>query len=205
MATNGGSTTNVPVSPAGDAYGQLIEEQLQEERNRKSSVEQRGIAVITTSGVLVSLLFGLAAVVTASTRFVLPGAARVFLLLSLPCFLAAAVLGIRANLPMKYQEAGPEGLRRILEPQFWNGPAAVGTLRVAEVRVDILTSYRQQTTVKAKALVRAMWAEVAGVCLVALAVGVILVAHGDPAPARGSAAGAIGEMSSGSLSLSTSD
>jgi len=175
LAGNETPSQGEPAPIAGDAYSELIKEQLLDERNRKVSVEQRGVAVITTSGVLVSLLFGLAALVTTSKQFVLPGLARALLVLSLPLFLLAAILGIKANVPMQYQEAGPEGLKGLLDPEFWNAPAARGIFESAEARLAILTSYRQQTTIKASALVRAMWAEVVGVCLVAIAVGVILM------------------------------
>lgn len=38
-----------------------MKEQLTEERARKSSLEQRGIAVTTSAGAIVTLLFGLTA------------------------------------------------------------------------------------------------------------------------------------------------
>ena len=42
-------------------YSDYIKEQLDAQEARKISLEQRGLAVITTSGVLVTLLFGLTA------------------------------------------------------------------------------------------------------------------------------------------------
>ncbi len=46
---------------AGLAYAQLIADQLAEERSRKSSLEARGVTVITTAGPLATLLFALTA------------------------------------------------------------------------------------------------------------------------------------------------
>lgn len=59
--------------PAGlVVYGEFIKDELEVQDKRKASFEQRGLAVITTSGVLVTLLFALAALSTksaASSRF----------------------------------------------------------------------------------------------------------------------------------------
>src|SRR6266540_1704964 len=43
------------------AYGDFVKDELDAQDKRKSSFEQRGLAVITTSGALVTLLFALAA------------------------------------------------------------------------------------------------------------------------------------------------
>ena len=45
---------------AGSQYDEGIDDQVDFERERTKSLEQRGIQVITTSGVLTTLLFGLA-------------------------------------------------------------------------------------------------------------------------------------------------
>jgi hypothetical protein len=45
----------------GGSYGPTIESQLDEERARKASLESRGIGIVTTSGALSTLLFGLVA------------------------------------------------------------------------------------------------------------------------------------------------
>ncbi|HEX8117309.1 MAG TPA: hypothetical protein VF521_08555, partial [Pyrinomonadaceae bacterium] len=46
------------------AYGDFIKDELEAQDKRKASFEQRGLAVITTSGALVTLLFALAALST---------------------------------------------------------------------------------------------------------------------------------------------
>jgi hypothetical protein len=48
---------------AGDAYGALIADQLAGQRARKESFERRGFSVITSSGVVVSVLLGIAALI----------------------------------------------------------------------------------------------------------------------------------------------
>jgi hypothetical protein len=68
---------------AGDAYTALIIEQLAEERSRKTSLEQRGISVITSSGALVTLLFGLAALTTKPQGYQVPDGATFSFILAL--------------------------------------------------------------------------------------------------------------------------
>ena len=43
----------------GSSYGPTIKAQLDEERVRKTSLEGRGIGIVTSSGALATLLFGL--------------------------------------------------------------------------------------------------------------------------------------------------
>ncbi len=44
---------------SGSSFGPTIKAQLDEERNRKASLESRGIGIVTSSGALATLLFGL--------------------------------------------------------------------------------------------------------------------------------------------------
>jgi hypothetical protein len=69
MTTAGTGQPAGVASVGGPIYVELLKERLQEERAHKTSLEQRGLSVITSSGTLVTLLFALAAVVTASKSF----------------------------------------------------------------------------------------------------------------------------------------
>src|SRR5690348_2751196 len=53
----------------GSVYGAFVSRQLDDERSRKESLEARAAGVITSSGVLVTLLFGLAAITTNTKNF----------------------------------------------------------------------------------------------------------------------------------------
>jgi hypothetical protein len=160
---------------AGPVYGQLVNGLLDAEERRKNSFEQRGIAVISTSAVLVSLLFALAAVVTRSQDFVVPDAARALLVLALVLFLVAGVAGIVANYPVRYELIALPDLERLVQPEAWEGDAAVAGRRIAEVSVKVLAVARAKNELKGKALVAGMVAEVAAVTVVAASVAVILL------------------------------
>ena len=44
---------------AGEIFAAVIDYELEQERARRTSLEQRAMAVVTSSGVLVSLVFGM--------------------------------------------------------------------------------------------------------------------------------------------------
>jgi hypothetical protein len=54
----------MPDTRAGDAYSRLIDDQANQERDRKASLESRGVTVVTTSSALATLLFALTAGLT---------------------------------------------------------------------------------------------------------------------------------------------
>ena len=87
--------------PGGRAiYADYIKEQVEAQEARKLSLEQRGLAVITTSGVLVTLLFGLTALtVRRAATFDIPNTAAGLLVGALVFFVLAALLAIITNLP----------------------------------------------------------------------------------------------------------
>jgi hypothetical protein len=123
----------------------------------------------------VSLLFGLAALVTQAKGFEAPLASRILLIVALILFLGAAVLAIRVNMPRGYKEPNIDNLRKLIEPNFWGGRSQVGSRRTAELRVNVLASARLANGRKAKALLRAMVLEVAAIAAVGMAVVIVLV------------------------------
>ncbi len=159
---------------AGVAYSQLICDQLTEERNRKSSLEARGITVITTSGTLATLLFALTARLTATTSFKLPATARLPLLLALIAFVVAAICGLATNIPLIYQEATPRGLAKLVDARYWTGPATVGQLRVAAAQVTLITAARLANNLKVRLLIAAVTAELLAIVFLCWAVASIL-------------------------------
>lgn len=85
-------------------YGEFAKDELAAQDQRKASFEQRGLAVITTSGALVTLLFALAALSTKESQtFVLPDRARGWLEAALVSFFFAAVAALITNVPLGYE------------------------------------------------------------------------------------------------------
>lgn len=127
--------------PRGSAlYAEYIAEQVKREDERKASLETRGIAVVTTSGALATLLLGFATF-TKSPRgqFVLPDASHEWVKRALILFTAAAVGAIVTNFPFRYRAAGLKGLRA-LRDKSWNDSIDTAEDAIAANRLNVLAS-----------------------------------------------------------------
>ncbi len=137
----------------GSSYGPTIQAQLTEERARKTSLEARGIGIVTSSGALATLLFGLAAFTRGTfnqLHIPITGAGKWALITAAGLFAAAAVLGVLSNAPLPYEEALVPPLRQRVEETEWIALDPVGAARRdANLNVDIIDSARKWNGVKA--------------------------------------------------------
>ena len=159
---------------AGSAYSQLIADSLAEERDRKLSLETRGVTVITASGTLASLLFALAASLTAIPKSGVPASARLPLLLTLVAFVVAALLGLATNIPLRYREPTTQALAKLVDAKYWAGPQQTGELRVAEAQVSVIAAARSANNLRVRLLLAAISAEILAIVFLSWAVAVIL-------------------------------
>jgi hypothetical protein len=138
-------------------------------------LQQRGLAVVTSSGTLVTLLFAIGAVAIEATDFTLPELAKVLFALALVAFAIAGIFGILANRPDYYEEVDTAWLRKAMSPVAWNyNNLALAKRRTSEARVKSIDSFREKNQQKVKLLTRAIGSEVAAVGLVAVGVGALL-------------------------------
>lgn len=84
---------------AGPLIADLITKELDAEESVTASLQSRGLAVISSSGTLVTLLFGLSAVATTAQHLELQAAAKPPLYLAAVLLVAAAIAGIVTNAP----------------------------------------------------------------------------------------------------------
>lgn len=145
----------------------MIAAALGREYDRKQSLEQRGLAVISTAGTLVSLILGFT--VFAGSRVVLlPWPAKVLLGLGLVAFLIASVFGLRITRPVSgyYAPVAVRDLRQAVDPANWTGEQVEAARQLAVYQVSELDSWRNGNGLKAIALHRAIIAETAGIALI---------------------------------------
>ena len=154
-------------------YAAYVATQVANQEARKYSFEQRGLAVITTSGVLVSVLFGLSATLTSATGYQLPHASRGWILGALICFVGAAVAAILTNVPLKYSGVTVDALKKTIEER-WQDSAAEAQREVALTQVKVIRRAKERNRLKGWALIAAISAEIAALFCLAVAVGVIL-------------------------------
>src|SRR2546427_71248 len=76
---------------AGSVYADFIEKELDDQRASKPSMEQRALAVVTTAGVLVTLLFGFASLAKKKDGFHIPSSAHLWFYLALGALVVAVV------------------------------------------------------------------------------------------------------------------
>jgi hypothetical protein len=164
----------VPDANAGEAYGRLIVDQVNQERERKTSLESRGITVITTSSALATLLFALTAGLKSASKFKLPESARLPLVLTLGAFILAASFGLIVNIPLKYQEPTARGLGRLRNRVYWDAPAVIGQLRVVEAQIASLEAARTANRLKVGFLLSAIAFELLAVIFLAWAIDLII-------------------------------
>ena len=163
-----------PATVASDAggyavYGDFIKEELEAQDKRKASFEQRGLAVITTSGALVTLLFALAALSTkAAATFTISTPAKTWLSSALVLFVASALAALLSNAPFIYQAVPVEKIRERLREQPPRD-AAAAVKDVAFSRLDALESAKRKNGIKG-------WAVAAAMTLEALATGCVAIA-----------------------------
>jgi hypothetical protein len=155
-----------------DAYASFVSGLLDAEAARRTALEQKGSGIITTAGTLVTLLFGLVAVVTAKDTFTLPGATHGWLVAAVILLVVACLLGILAGVPLPYGETQISADDLI---DWWQDGLPVALLAISGVRLEALAAARQMNTVKAIIVMAATATLVAALAMLAVAVMQILV------------------------------
>jgi uncharacterized membrane protein (DUF106 family) len=156
--------------PGHEAYSDYIKDEYDAEADRKNSLEQRGIGVITTSGTLVTLVFALVAVVIGGEHFRLPHEAHIPLYLAIGFFIAAILTAIFTNVPRKFQRVDPNELDTVVKTSRWADSSSDAIRNVAATRLTELKSAQQRNQQTAKVLMVAMLCEVIAICSVGVAV-----------------------------------
>ena len=173
----------------GASYSDTIKSALAEERATKTSIEQRGVGIVTTSGVLATLLFGFGAFVYGSKSPNISSEGTGFLITSVVLFVVAATFGLLANRPAKYREADIPSLRERTEKEEWHKPSpAEAARRDSILNVNIIEVYRQTNATKSMFVYIGIGVEILAVSCVASVLIVILGGVND----QGTEYGAIG-------------
>jgi hypothetical protein len=167
------TASNTIETVRGKAHAQLIQDQLAEERARKTSLEQRGIAVITTSAGLGTLLFGFAALT--SSKKALPPDAKDLLIAALALFVFAAVGGLITNFPRRYAEADVKAMGKRVSYEEWHDPHVAEAYRSnARLNYHIVRHARKVNRNKALTLWAAFACELLALVCVAASVALVI-------------------------------
>lgn len=169
-------TAEATEQPGWTVHAEYVKELVSLEETRKDSLEKRGLAVITTAGALVTLLFGLAALSTRKSQtFSLPTPAEISLAIGLGLFFVSACIAIATNVPLPYRGLDVKLLRRDLECGDWSAPVEAAAQKVTGTRLRVLEDATTKNGRKAKLLLAALAFEVLAVAAVAAAIGFVVV------------------------------
>jgi len=154
-------------------YAEFVQEQLTAEETRKTSLEQRGLAVITSSGVLATLGFGALALAKRGDRVALSLASASLLVAGAAALLVAAAFGLATNSPLRHRAVNPAGLKATLREHAAD-PEETALIRVTSTRLGLLQTTRQGNDLKAILCLAAMLSEVIGVALLGATIFLVL-------------------------------
>jgi hypothetical protein len=168
------ASPKVEGEPGSAIYAEYFAQQLEREDERKSSLEARGVLVVTTSGVLSTILLGLATLTKKQgAAFALPHSARWWVIAAL-VLLALAVAGaLVSNFPFKSGEADVDGLRNLVD-ESWDDSPGEAEKAVAINRLSVLGSSKKTNSRRAWFLFAAMVCELFALIAIAVAVGISL-------------------------------
>lgn len=155
-------------------YAEFTQDQLTAEETRRTSLEQRGLAVITSSGVLATLGFGSLALFKQRDAVPMPGPSVYLLVGSAVALLVAAILALVTNAPLRHRAINPPAMARTMR-EHWMDDEATAQARVTSTRARLLATARGANDLKALLLLAAMTAEVLGVALLAATLCVVTI------------------------------
>ncbi len=154
-----------------------LDKSFSAEREKKATSASKGLSIITTSGALVTLLYGLITIANSKNAGSTRGVASGFLFAGIALFATASILGVYLNAPSRYLEIDPASLTSMTAPEIWSADSEEARRELALARIKMLQNWRKVNGSKARVLVAAISLEAAGVAAVAVAT-VLVAARG---------------------------
>ena len=169
----------MPPDGGSAVYGEYLKDELARQDARKASFEQRGIAVVTTAGTLVTLLLGFSALTSkAAKERLLHGDTAGWLAASLVLFVVASVVALVTNFPTGYRSLRADEMRERVDMEPEDGGDTAAYV-VADLRLNILATAQEKNSSKGGVLFIALACEVLAVLCLGVAVFKVVV-HAPP-------------------------
>jgi hypothetical protein len=133
------------VEPSGAGsvvYTEFTQDELAAEETRRTSLEQRGLAVITSSGVLATLGFAALALFRQRDAVPMPGLSAFLLVGSGVALLVAAILALLTNAPLRHRAINPAAMARTMR-EHWADDEPTARARVTSTRTRLLANARR--------------------------------------------------------------
>lgn len=152
-----------PTEAAGPTFlwANYFFDEIKAERERRTSLEQRGLGVISLSGVLIALLLNASHNIHTSQW---PAASAVLLLAALATLVTGALFGFLCALPRSYGGIENEQMRQILM-KHWDEEDAIASRRIGAVHVRTIEISLELNLAKVRYLRIAIGAAALGILL----------------------------------------
>jgi hypothetical protein len=157
------------VSDQGITFAAFVKDELEAEQKRREAHDQRGFEVVKTTGTLVTLVLGFAAVVLGTDYRPESRPAVIFLSLGLLLLVVSTGCALMATRLLRYAVTGKEGLDGILNNR-WDSTETTARSTVAKVTTETIIKLRAGNDKKADWLGRAHWLQLAGLALLVVTV-----------------------------------
>lgn len=168
-------TRDNPPPLAGTVFAAFVEEELTNERDRRTALDARAITVLTTSGTFVTLILALGALVTSAEGYKPPGVVVVLFAIAASCLCMAAVMALLANQLRFYPVVSAPQLRKWTDDESWQDSVDNARWLLVHVRSRTIEQLRVGNAAKANRLAIALWAQLAAFCLLSVAVIIVLL------------------------------
>lgn len=155
-------------------YQNLVLDQLADERAKKASLDQRGIAVISTAGTLVTITLGFVALAGQNDIDALPPTAMLLLVIALGLLVGASAGGLLINLPARSPIVDAHALAEIATQHNPHVAQPDSTADEYHTLARLLIELRKVTKLRARALFLALFLEVLALILLAGAAAITL-------------------------------
>lgn len=162
---------STPTPDDGNVYAEYVKSLLDYEQSRNDAIEAKASTIVTTSGILVTLLFGLVAVVTNAKSFQLPTDSHGWLTSAVILFVIATGLAVATPvIPFPYAQPiiTPDSLANV-----WDYSASAARATVVATQLRQISNARQNNQRKSRLVGFAGTAEL--LALLTLATAVILI------------------------------
>jgi hypothetical protein len=159
----------------GEMLANFVTQQLQEEDERRTAIDRRGTAVISTSATVSTLLFGAAALVTAKETSPPPRLSLIGLAGMFVTFFIAALCGLMAIRTRGVDTVAPEQLETWRKDvTFWSSRKSAMLKLLTRANIRTLTTLRAGNNTKMAWARRGLRWQLGSLVPLALAVGAIL-------------------------------
>ena len=167
------------MSTAQTTWAPFIEAELKAERDRRATLDTRAIAVVTTSGTLVTLVFAIGGLVLGSRNIPVEGGGlsgwSVWpAVAALAMFATAAALALYGGRNVPYEVADASALKR-MTTTHWAMDEDDARQVVLDYNVGTIDTLRQGNNHKARMLILALLAQLAAIAAIAWGISAIMI------------------------------